>query len=69
MLEKNVGKKVNNQLGDIWAIGITIIVMLTGKNFEPTIEELESQKYLQGLKELSSECKDFIKKCLQINPE
>ena len=29
------GDKINNQLGDIWSLGITLIVFLTGKNYEP----------------------------------
>ena len=27
------GKKINNQQLDIWAIGVTLIVMLTGKSY------------------------------------
>ena len=33
------GQKINNQLLDIWAIGITLLVMLTGKGFDVKEED------------------------------
>ena len=39
-ITNNKGQKINNQMLDIWAIGITLIVMLSGKTYEAKEDEL-----------------------------
>lgn len=55
-------KKTNTQGGDIWASGITILIMLTGKNVDVDISELPL--IISNLKDISDDCRDFIQKCL-----
>lgn len=54
-------------MADIWALGITLLVMLQGKSIQIDDEKLVG--YVTNLKEISSDCKDFLKRCLQINPQ
>ena len=43
----------NSQLGDIWALGVTLLVMLTGKHPEFIDHKIDVEKVISGLKDVS----------------
>ena len=63
----NPTKKVNNQLCDIWSLGITLLVLLQGRLVD--IEDNKLESYIEEMKNISENCKDFLIKCLKIDPE
>lgn len=63
--DRNQGN-FTSQMADIWALGITLLVMVQGKFVEMDDDKLIG--YVSNMKEISMECKDFIKRCLQIDP-
>lgn len=63
---------------DIWSVGCTIIEMLTGiapwANISKSVKEVlvliaNSTEPPQLPNEISDECRDFLKLCLQIDPK
>ena len=47
----NPTKKVNNQLCDIWSLGITLLVMLQGRLVD--IEDNKLESYIEEMKNIS----------------
>jgi serine/threonine protein kinase len=53
--------------GDIWGLGVTLLVLLTGKHPEFADQKINVEKEIGQLREVSSECKEFIRGCLQVD--
>jgi serine/threonine protein kinase len=61
---------IKTQAADIWGMGVTLLIMLTGSSPEyknNAIVDLE--KRIEDLKDVSAELKAFLKRCLEENPE
>jgi len=56
-----------NQPGDIWALGVTLLVLLTGKHPEFFDHKIDVEKAINSLKDVSDNCKNFIARCLEID--
>ena len=55
------------QMADMWALGITLLVLLTGKN--PELDESKLQSTINALSDVSEPCKDVLRKLLTLNPK
>ena len=61
---------IKTQAADIWGMGVTLLIMLTGSTPDyrnNAIVDLE--KRIDDLKDVSTELKDFLWRCLEVNPE
>ena len=67
----NEGKKViKTQAADIWGMGVTLLIMLTGSMPEYKNNMIvDLDKRIEDLKDVSTELKDFLRRCLEVNPE
>lgn len=65
------GKKIiRTQSADIWAMGVTLLIMLTGKTPEYKNHAIvDLNKNIDDLKDISTDAKDFITKCLDSDPK
>lgn len=65
-MKKDFNNGVTAQMGDIWALGITLMVLLEGRQINEAPEVVVS--YIDQVKSISNDCRDFLRKCLNLNP-
>jgi serine/threonine protein kinase len=59
----------NHTAGDIWALGVTLLVLLSGRHPDFTSNKIDVGFELHNIKKETSEvCRDFLKRCLEIDP-
>ena len=65
------GKKViKTQSADIWAMGVTLLIMLTGATPEYKNNSIvDLNKRIEELKDVSGDLRDFLRRCFEIDPE
>lgn len=57
-------EEVCTKAGDIWATGVTLLVMLTARHPDFQDGKINVQKEIGKLKDVSETCRDFILRCL-----
>jgi serine/threonine protein kinase len=57
----------SSQPCDIWALGVTLLVLLTGKHPEFVDQRINPEKEILKLKDVSEQCKDFLQHCLEVD--
>ena len=68
-IRKGEGDDEGSKQADVWALGITLIVLLKGNLSEFVETEKEVEKLIGSLTHVSELCVNFLRQCLQISPE
>jgi serine/threonine protein kinase len=63
----SAGGESSSQPCDIWALGVTLLVMLLGRHPEFIDQKIDPEKEIALLKDVSDSCKDFIWHCLEVD--
>ena len=67
--EANGSTEACSQAGDIWALGVTLLIMLKGKLPDFTKQKIDTETEIAELKDISESCKNFIWGCLESDPD
>ena len=66
--EGSGNQDISNHAGDIWALGVTLLVMLTSKNPDFKGQKIDAPAEIAKVKDVSESCRDFLARCLDLDP-